>query len=151
MNLRPATSLALAAAVLLFAAGCQTVETRIKENPQLFASLDAETQAKIKQGIIDLGFSEDMVYLAVGAPDQKRESRSAAGVQTVWIYNTYFERYDGTRFVGYNRRVYFDPFLNTYRVHYVPVYADTYRPEVEERIRVVFENGKVTVIEQSKG
>ncbi len=150
MHLRKLLSLTLAGAALLFAAGCQTVETRIKENPELFASLDAATQAKIKQGIVDLGYTEDMVYLAIGAPDLKRESRSAAGVQTVWIYNTYFERYDGTRFVGYNRRVYYDPFLKTYRVHYLPVYADTYRPEVEERIRVVFESGKVTVVEQTK-
>lgn len=140
----------LAAAALILAAGCQTVDSRIKENPQLFASLDAATQAKIKQGIIDLGFTEDMVYLALGAPDQKREARSAAGVQTVWIYNTYFERYDGTDFIGYRRRVYFDPYLRTYRFHYMPVFAEAYRSEVEERIRVVFENGKVSVIEQSK-
>ncbi|MBP6863700.1 MAG: hypothetical protein KBC32_00360 [Candidatus Didemnitutus sp.] len=143
--------LAAAATTLLLATGCQTVETRIKEKPEAFASLDAETQAKVKQGIIDLGYSEDAVYLALGAPDQKRESRSAAGAQTVWIYNTYYERYDGTRFAGYARRVYWDPVLKTYRFHYHPVYAETYRPEVEERIRITFENGKVTVIEQSKG
>lgn len=150
MKARILTAL-LALGTLLFAAGCQTVDSRIRENPQLFASLDAATQAKIKQGIIDLGYTEDMVYLALGAPDQKRESRSTAGSQTVWIYNTYFERYDGTHFVGYNRRIYFDPYLRTYRFHYMPVFADAYRPEVEERIRVVFENGRVTVIEQTKG
>jgi hypothetical protein len=150
MNLRRFLPIALAGAALLFAAGCQTVDTRIAENPQLFASLDATTQAKIKQGIIDLGFTEDMVYLALGAPDQKRESRSAAGSQIVWVYNTYFERYDGTHFVGYNRRVYYDPYLKTYRMHYLPVFADTYRAESEERIRVVFENGRVASIEQTK-
>ena len=150
MNPHQHFSLLLAGVALLLAAGCQTVETRIKDNPQVFASLDAEAQAKVKQGIIDIGFSEDAVYLALGAPDQKRETRSAAGSQTVWIYNTYYERYDGTRFAGYSRRVYFDPVLKTYRFYYHPVYADTYRPEVEERIRVVFDGGKVSVIEQSK-
>lgn len=141
----------LAAAVLLVASGCQTVESRIRENPQLFASLDSATQERIRQGLIDLGYTEDMVYLALGAPDQKRETRSVTGSSVVWIYNTYFERYDGTRFVGYNRRVFYDPRVGTYRVHYLPVYADTYRPEVEERIRVVFENGRVTAIEQTRG
>jgi len=150
MNPRRSLLLFSAGAALLLAAGCQTVESRIKDNPQVFASLDAEAQAKVKQGIIDIGFSEDAVYLALGAPDHKRETRSAAGSQTVWIYNTYYERYDGTRFAGYSRRVYFDPVLKTYRFYYHPVYADTYRPEVEERIRVVFEGGKVSVIEQSK-
>lgn len=134
----------------LLLAGCETVDTRISKNPQLFASLDAATQEKIKQGIIDIGYTEDMVYLALGAPDQKREARTAAGSQTTWVYSTYFERYDGTRFAGYHRRVYFDRYLNTYRVYYQPVYADVYRPEVEERIRVTFQNGKVTIIEQTK-
>ena len=150
MNPRTILKFLLPAALLMFVAGCQTVDSRIRQNPQLFASLDAQTQAKIKQGIIDLGYTEDMVYLALGAPDQKREARSVAGVQTVWVYSTYFERYDGTRFIGYNRRIYYDPYLRSYRMFYAPVYADTYRPEVEERIRVVFENGRVSVIEQSK-
>lgn len=142
--------LLLALGALLFVAGCETVDTRIAKNPQLFASLDAATQEKIKQGIIDIGYTEDMVYLALGAPDQKRESRTATGVQTIWVYSTYFERYDGSHFAGYHRRVYFDRYLNTYRVYYQPVYADVYRPEVEERIRVTFQNGRVTVIEQTK-
>lgn len=149
MNPRFLTSV-LALTTLLFVAGCETVDKRIAENPQLFASLDAATQNKIKQGIIDIGYTEDMVYLALGAPDQKREARTANGAQTVWVYSTYFERYDGTRFAGYHRRVYYDRYLNTYRVYYEPVFADMYRPEVEERIRVTFANGKVTVIEQTK-
>jgi hypothetical protein len=149
MNSRITALLAVAALGLLLA-GCQNVDSRIKENPQLFASLDAATQEKIKKGNVDLGFTEDMVYLALGAPDQKRETRSAAGFRTVWIYNLYFERYDGTRFAGYNRRVYWDPGARTYRVDYFPVFAETYRPEIKEHIRVVFEDGKVTTIEQTK-
>ncbi|MDP2136258.1 MAG: hypothetical protein Q8J74_00255 [Candidatus Didemnitutus sp.] len=149
LNRRLLTTFMLAAS-LGFLTGCQSVDSRIKENPQLFANLDAESQAKIKQGNIDLGFTEDMVYLALGAPDQKREVRSGKGLSTAWIYNSYFERYDGTRFVGYDRRLYYDSARNTYHVNFVPVYAATYRPEAEERIRVVFENGKVTVIEQTK-
>lgn len=138
-----------ALAVLLFA-GCESVDSRIAQNPQLFASLDPATQNKIKQGIIDIGYTEDMVYLALGAPDQKREARTAAGAQTIWVYSTYFERYDGTHFAGYHRRIYYDRYLNTYRVYFEPVFADAYRPEIEERIRVTFNNGRVAVIEQTK-
>ena len=140
----------LALLAVFFVAGCETVDSRIAKNPQLFAQLDAATQAKIKQGIIDLGFTEDMVHLALGAPDQKREVRSEKGTETVWIYSTYYERYDGTRFAGYQRRVYYDRNLGSYRVYYQPVFADTYRPESQERIRVVFREGKVAVIEQTK-
>jgi hypothetical protein len=149
MNRRLLTTFMLAAS-LGFLAGCQTVDDRIKQKPEVFAGLDTATQDKIKQGIVDLGFSEDAVYLALGAPDQKRESATAAGKTVTWIYNTYYTRYDGTQMIGYERRVYFDPFLKTYRVYYHPAYVETYRDEKEERIRVVFKNGKAAVIEQSK-
>jgi hypothetical protein len=138
------------AASLGFLSGCQTVDDRIKQKPEVFAKLDTATQDKIKQGIIDLGYTEDMVYLALGAPDQKRESLTAAGQTVAWIYNTYYNRYDGTSFAGYHRNLYFDPYLKTYRVYYRPVYTDNYRTEKEERIRVVFKDGKVSVLEQTK-
>jgi hypothetical protein len=149
MNRRLLTTFMLAA-TFGFLTGCQTVEDRIKEKPEVFASVDAATQDKIKQGIIELGYTEDMVYLALGKADQKRESVTAAGKSTTWVYNTYYERYDGTRFAGYHRSLYFDPYLRAYRVYYRPVYADTYAQEKEERIRVVFTNGKVTTLEQAK-
>lgn len=149
MNRRLLTTFVLAAS-LGFLSGCQTVDDRIKEKPEVFAKLDVAIQDKIKQGIIDLGFTEDMVYLALGKPDQRRESVNATGRTVTWIYNTYYERYDGTRFVGYRRNVYYDPYLRSYRLYYRPVYADTYRQEKEERIRVVFKDGKAAVIEQTK-
>ena len=149
MNRRLLTTFMLAAS-LGFLPGCQTIDSRIKEKPEVFASVDKVTQDKIKQGIIDIGYTEDMVYLALGAPDQKRESVTATGRSITWIYNTYYERYDGTAFIGYHRAVYFDPFLRTYRLYYHPAYAETYRDEKEERIRVVFKDGKAAVIEQTK-
>lgn len=149
MNRRLLTTLMLATS-LGFLTGCQSVDDRIKQKPEVFAGLDAATQDKIKQGIIDLGFSEDAVYLALGTPDQKRESVTIAGKSTTWIYNTYYTRYDGTQMIGYQRRVYYDPYLRSYRVYYQPAYAEVYRDEKEERIRVVFKDGKVSVIEQTK-
>jgi hypothetical protein len=146
----PSVFLPLSLGLFFVLAGCQSVETRIKEKPELFAALDLETQEKIKQGIIDLGFTEDMVYLALGKPDERKESVSANGQTLTWIYNSYYERYEGTHHAGYYRRVYFDPYLHSYRVHYRPVLVDTYSSEKEERIRVVFKDGKVTVIEQTK-
>ena len=91
-----------------------------------------------------------MVYLALGAPDQKRESLRADGSTVTWIYNTYYTRYDGTAMMGYHRRVSFDPHLKTYRVYYRRVINDVYREEKEERIRIVFKDGKASVIEQAK-
>ncbi len=140
----------LLAGSLGFLAGCQSVESRIKEKPEVFASVDVATQAKIKQGIIELGFTEDLVYVAIGTPDEKRETVTAAGKTLTWIYNTYYDRYEGTVSAGYHRSVYYDPYLRAYRMYYRPVLADTYSHEKEERIRIVFQDGKVTMIEQAK-
>ena len=111
------------AASLGFLTGCQTVDSRIKEKPDVFAQLDPATKDKVKQGIIELGYSEDVVYLALGTPDQKRESVSATGKSITWIYNTYYNRYDGGFYAGYHRSVYFDPYLRAYRMYYRPVLA----------------------------
>lgn len=150
MNHRLFRTLLLAGS-LGFLVGCQSVESRIREKPEVFAKADLATQEKITQGIIDLGFTEDHVYLALGAPDQKRETVNADGKKTTWIYNTYYDRYNGTGFAGYHRSVYYDPYVRAYRMYYRPVYADTYVQEKEERIRIEFQNGRVTVIEQAKG
>jgi len=140
----------LCLATLGFLAGCQTVDDRIKEKPDAYSKLDAATQNKIKQGIIDIGYTEDMVYLALGKPDQKRESISAEGRKETWIYNTYYERFDGTHYAGYYRNVYFDPYVRSYRLYYHPAFGDAYYEEKEQRIRVVFKDGKATLIEQAK-
>ncbi len=65
------------ATALALLAGCQTVDTRIKEKPEVFASLDKAVQDKIKQGIIEIGYTPDMVWLALGAP---RASQTISGV-----------------------------------------------------------------------
>lgn len=148
MKIRAALA-SLAGALALFAAGCASgPEARIRQNPHIYAQLDPESQYKVSQGMIDLGYTPDMVYLAIGVPDEKRDILTSDGHRQIWIYNTYYERYEGTRHVGYQRRVYFDPRWRRYRVYHEPVYAETYRPQVQERIRVEFLDGRVTSVEQ---
>ena len=149
MKVRPIFLLLLVA--LLSVTGCQSVDDRIQQMPDVFAKLDPATQSKIKQGIIDLGYTEDMVYLALGKPDEKHEKLDSSQHVTTWVYNTYYEQYDGTHFVGYYRQVYYDPHLRAYRAYYSPAYADAYHSEKEQRIRVVFKGGKTSSIEQAKG
>lgn len=136
---------------LLLAAGCESArESRIRQNPHVYNQLDPEDQYKIQQGVIDLGYSPDMVYLALGAPDQRRDTLTSEGLRQVWIYNTFYERYEGTRHVGYRRQLYYDRFHGRYRIHYAPVYADAYRPHLEEQIQVEFFNGRVVAVEQAR-
>jgi hypothetical protein len=131
-------------------AGCSTIDSRIQEKSDVFAKLDPVTQSKLKQGIIDLGFTPDMVYIALGKPDEVRERTARGSHETVWRYNTYYERYEGTIHAGYRRFVYWDPYLRAYRVYYEPVYAPVYSEQKDTYIRVTFKDGKVAAIEQTK-
>jgi hypothetical protein len=139
--------IAFAALGLLLATGCQTVQSRIEEKPDVFAKLDPETQAKIKQGIIGIGYTEDMVYLAVGAPDQIRESVTTTGRTLTWIYNDYIAHYDSMYMMGYYGYPYYRYRPYGYYYYPPPLYAPYYT-EKEERIRVTFSDGKVTAIDQ---
>ena len=87
---------------LAFFTGCQTVDDRIKEKPAAFANIDTATQDKIKQGIIDLGYTLKTWFISpLVKPDQKRESANAKRSSTVtWVYNTYYQRSEGTHFAG---------------------------------------------------
>jgi hypothetical protein len=51
-----------------FLAGCSTVESRIKSNPQIYTSLSAADQALVHQGQIREDISKAAVFLAWGKP-----------------------------------------------------------------------------------
>ena len=137
-------------AVLLGLTGCSTFEKRAEQKSEVYARLDAETQGKLKQGLVEIGYSPDMVYIALGTPDQRNETVTAKGRKEIWIYNSYYTEYRGTDHVGYRRYVDYNPITKKYFVYYEPVRVDVYRDRIEERIRITFEDGKVTMIEQAK-
>lgn len=143
--------LLIATLLLVFGvAGCNSVNSRIDEKSAVFNSLDPQTQARLRQGLIDVGYTEDMVYIAMGKPDQRKEVTTANGHETTWIYKNYWEEYEGSHVVGYHRFVYYDPLLRAYRVYYEPRRADVYQPREEDRTRVQFKDGHVTSIESAK-
>ncbi len=130
--------------------GCNTVKSRIEEKSAVFASLDPEAQARIKQGLVDIGYTTDMVYIAMGSPDEKKERITGEGNETTWIYNSYWQEYQGSRLMGFRRIVYFDSRARAYRVFYEPVRAELYQDRVEEKTRINFKNGNVVSIEAAK-
>ncbi|MFH1499567.1 MAG: hypothetical protein ABII82_17290, partial [Verrucomicrobiota bacterium] len=140
-----------AAAMLGLATGCSTFESRAKERSAVFAGLDEATKARLEEGHLQVGDTEDMVYIALGAPDEKRETLTSGGRDTTWVYNAYWNEYQGTRIVGYRRQVIGTPGTGNYQVYLEPIERDIYAPRVEERIRVTMRDGRVTVVEQVKG
>lgn len=141
----------LIAAVLLLGA-CSTVNSRINEKAPLFYSLDPNTRAKIAHGDIDIGFTPDMVYIALGRPDVTRQQVSNNGQTEQWIYRSYYyDDWPGYGYVGYHRWYAWNPYGRYYRVYWEPMFPDFYTRGIpEDDIRVTFQNGKVVMIDQAR-
>jgi hypothetical protein len=79
-------SLLLLGAILILA-GCSTPQSRARANADLMATFPPEVQARVEAGEVDLGFTEDMVMVAMGRPDRRLSQVTAAGQTTTWVYN----------------------------------------------------------------
>ena len=148
MKTRSLAPLFLASVLAL--AGCNTTSSRIRQKAEVFASLPAADQERLRQGNVAIGDSPDMVFIAIGAPDRRIERLSTGPLKMEWVYRRYFERYSGTAFAGYRRVVGFDRATGRRIVFTEPVYADVYRGETEEHLRILFEDNRVSAIEELK-
>ncbi|AKC81666.1 hypothetical protein IMCC26134_00730 [Verrucomicrobia bacterium IMCC26134] len=133
----------------LFLAGCNTYQKRAAEKSAVYNTLDADTRTRLEARSIQMGDTADMVYIALGTPDEKREIIDASGKATTWIYNNYWREYQGSRLVSYRRTVVYDEAVKSYRVVEQPDYQPVYESRSEERVRITFKNAVVTVIDQS--
>ncbi|MBC8317823.1 MAG: hypothetical protein H8E41_07935 [Desulfobulbaceae bacterium] len=130
-------------------AGCvsaqQIREMRIRHNQELFNTFSADDQGKIQTGLIDIGFSEDMVHMAWGAPDRIYMRTTAAGTATVWSYTIYQPRIHSermsipVRFIDHHGRR---------RIEYHNVWVNRDTGEQYAVARVEFTEGAVSAIEQ---
>lgn len=118
-------------------AGCSTPEKRIQKNPEAFERATPQQQELIKRGQIALGFSAELVKLALGDPDRITTRTDASGTSEVWHYITY-ETYEGSMlYTGYYHRFWAPDFY----------YLDYPTRREHDRFRVAFKEGKVVSIE----
>lgn len=67
--------------------GClSTPEARIRKHADLFASFPPEVQQEIRQGRVQIGFTADMVRLALGDPHRVYSRTTATTTNEVWVY-----------------------------------------------------------------
>ncbi|HWA08554.1 MAG TPA: hypothetical protein VG838_03720 [Opitutaceae bacterium] len=146
---KPTILLSLAVLLAAFGvAGCDTFKSRAREKSEVYDSLAPGTQKRLERGKINPGDTEDMVYIALGDPDDKRDRTTADGTASVWIYRTYWQQYEGQAWAGWHRVIV--PTGRGYVIYHEPITEDIYRTHIDEVIRVTFVNGKVTAVEQNK-
>ncbi len=141
----PLAALALCAVLL---AGCDTPDSRIKSSPDVFARLNPDQQALVKNGQIAVGFDMEAVKLALGDPSHIVIRTTAAGQHQVWHYVTY-EDYQGVVIYG--------GYWHRYRGWGGPnfymgaPYYNGYPARVHDRLKVEFDAAnRVESIEQEK-
>jgi hypothetical protein len=134
------SALCLASAVLL--AACSTTpEQRIAKNTALFDTFPPQVRQKIRAGKVEIGYTPDMVRLALGEPTRVFSRQTDAGAAELWVYHD-----NGPRFsfgVGVGS-------VGRHSATSVGVGTSTGGYDPEEKMRVEFRDGRVTAVEYVK-
>jgi len=139
-----------AAAALSIVAGCNTFQSRAREKSETYESLSTQEQQRLKRGMINVGDTQDMVYIALGSPEERRQVMAADGSHQTWIYRTYWQQYEGSAWVGWHRWIVPAANRRGFVIFHEPVTQDIYSTHVDETIRVTFDrNGVVQTVDQS--
>jgi hypothetical protein len=141
-------SLLAALAATVGFTGCNSFASRARERSETFESLAPAEQQRLQRGAIAVGDTQDMVYIALGQPDERRDITTADGTQTAWVYKSYWQQYEGQAWLGYRRVIVPARNGRGYVIYHEPVTQDVYRTHVDDRIRVTFYNGVVNTVEQ---
>jgi hypothetical protein len=138
-----AVGLCAAAATLLTA--CSTPASRIDRNPAVFATFPPAVQENVRKGIVEVGYTTDMVFIAKGEPKRKYQRRTAEGTFDVWSYV-------GTEYWTDRQRV-----MGSYHVQdasgktrtlHDSVWVDVRQEREYEKMRIEFRDGVVTALER---
>lgn len=123
-------------ACLAVLGACSTPHARIQRNLAQFQSYPEEARRAISSGKVALGFTEEMVRMALGSPSRIYRRTTAQGIYDVWVYRA-TETQNATVYPGSNPQS-----LGT------DLIATAVVSQYFEAARVVFDHGKVVEIEE---
>jgi hypothetical protein len=138
--MRPTHTLSVLACLILLA-GCATPESRIADNRTAFERYSPEVQQKIKSREVDVGFTPEMVVMALGEPARKFMRKTEAGDTEVWSYHDDSPKFSFGLGIGSGGR-------GSSVGGGVGVSTGGYDPD--EKIRVEFRGGTVTAVDLLK-
>lgn len=130
----------LLAFAALAVAGCSTVDSRISGNQSQFDAWPPAVQQKVRAGQVDVGFIPAQVQVALGDPDRKYARTDARGTEEVWAYRDHSPVFSFGLGLG--------SFSHSSAVGGgvgVTTGGDSY----DDKIRVIFAEGKVVAVERS--
>jgi hypothetical protein len=121
-------------------AACSTVASRIDKNRAVFNSYPPDVQQKIQAGTIDIGFTPEQVHMALGDPDHRYTREASDGRYEIWGYRDSRPSFSfGIGGGSFGRSTGFGGGVGVATGNEYP----------DDKIRVVFQEGKVSAIERS--
>jgi len=143
MRLLPKLFLCVIPSFLLFTGCSSTPQDRISQNRALYESFPADVQTKVSAGQVDIGFTPDMVRLAMGKPHKIYNRADAQGESEVWVFAKPKPQFSfGIGVGGYSGGG------GSGTSTGVGV-STTTAPDDGEYMRVVFKGGRVTGVERT--
>jgi hypothetical protein len=137
-----ATGAAVAASIIAF--GCSNTATRFRERASAAAALDPATRGKIEQGMVEPGFTPEMVYLALGRPSSPSGVNIDSTRDGTWTYRDFHRNERDFVEAGFRRRVVFDPVRKSDVIITEPVDPRLYPHLRAHTLEVEFRDGRVS-------
>ncbi|MBC7368887.1 MAG: hypothetical protein H7343_19095 [Undibacterium sp.] len=135
------TGLWLVVAALGVTSCASTPETRLDKNAALVASWPGDVRAQVRAGKVAVGFTAEQVRVAMGEPDQTLTRTEAQVSREVWVYLDHGPKFSFGLGVGSGGGG-----SSTSGA----VGVSTGGRGLRELMRVIFEGGLVSAIEQMK-
>ena len=136
--MRPLSAALALVSFALLTACASTPESRIADRRGAFNAYPAEVQQKIRAGQVEIGFTDEMVLLALGEPSRKFTRQTEAGETEVWVYHD-----NGPQFsFGFGMSS-----GNRHSSSGVGLAMSTGGYDPDERMRLAFHAGRVTEID----
>jgi hypothetical protein len=133
-----------AIAVILLTAGCATTRT-----PTTATRLEPEIRAKVEKGIVEPGFTPEMVFLALGKPSEPTESLVDATTNGTWIYRDFTRDDRALVKAGFRRRVIFDDGKKTDVIKTEPIDTKATPNLQANSLYITFRDGRVVEIQRT--
>ena len=102
-------------------------------------------QARVREGKVDIGYTRDMVLLALGRADREYTRRTQSGITDIWSYTDTYVTSDRQRVEGTFR---LRDAGGRYRSVSDTIWVDVDKEHEYEVKRIEFHNGVVQAIEE---
>ena len=138
---RPFALIAITAA--LVATGCAT------RTPTTATKLEPDIRAKVEKGIVEPGFTPEMVFLALGKPTEPSESLVDATTNGTWVYRDFARTDREIVKAGFRRRVKFDEGKKADVITTEPIDMKSAPNLQANTLYITFRDGRVVEIQRT--